>query len=165
MIDSSGAAELLDQGYRVVERVATVDADFDVQGHLNNAAVARIFNDNRVHYVRGRIGPQWGEHLRSERLVVAAREVHLLYESEGFPGESFLAAMRYVVREGKAAVLEQRLVEADTGRAIARGWVVQLLVRDGTVIDWPDSYFERVAAIEGRTIEQRPRPQRTWGPA
>ena len=88
----------------------------------------RLFNDVRIAYVRGEVGEEWMEMLRRDRLVVAAREVHVLYESEGLPDEEFVGAMRYVRREGKAAVLEQRLVEAETGRAVARAWVVQLLV-------------------------------------
>ena len=88
----------------------------------------RLFNDVRIAYVRGEVGEEWMEMLRRDRLVVAAREVHVLYESEGLPDEEFVGAMRYVRREGKAAVLEQRLVEAATGRAVARAWVVQLLV-------------------------------------
>ena len=89
----------------------------------------------------------------------------MLYESEGRPGESFVGALRYVRREGKAAILEQRLVEASTGRAVARAWALQLLVQDGTVIDWPDVYFSRVAEIDGREIPIVPRrPDAPWGP-
>ncbi len=152
-------------GYRFVVPVEPTADDFDAQGHLNNASAVRLFNDLRVAYVRGEVGDAWVETLRSDRLVVAAREVHVLYESEGFPGEEFVGALRYVRREGKAAVLEQRLVEAATGRSVARAWVVQLLVQDGNVVDWPDSYFERVAAIEGREIPAGPRrPPEAWGP-
>jgi len=76
-----------------------------------------------------------------------------------------VGALRYIRREGKAAVLEQRLVEASTGRPVARAWVVQLLVQAGTVVDWPDLYFSRVAAIEGREIPRGPRrPAADWGP-
>ena len=97
--------------------------------------------------------------------MVAAREVHVLYESEGFPDESFVGALRYIRREGKAAVLEQRLVEATTGRPVARAWVLQLLVQSGSVVDWPDSYFARVEEIEGREIPRVPRrPASEWGP-
>src|SRR5262249_41470921 len=96
---------------------------------------------------------------------VAAREVHVLYESEGRPDEEFVGALRYLRREGKAAVLEQRLVERATARPVARAWVLQLLVQDGKVVEWPDSYFARVAAIEGREIPVGPRrPASEWGP-
>jgi len=116
-------------------------------------------------YVREGIGAVFLEAIHRDQLVVAAKEVHVLYETEGFPGESFVGAVRYVRREGKAAVLEQRLVEAATGRAVARAWVLQLLVQRGAVIDWPDTYFSRVAAIEGREIPRGPRrPAVEWGP-
>jgi acyl-CoA thioesterase FadM len=160
-----GVAALAADGYRFVVPVEASAGDFDAQGHLNNAATVRLFNDLRIAYVRDGVGDEWLGTLRRDGLVVAAREVHVLYESEGLPGEVFVGALRYIRREGKAAVLEQRLVEAMTGRAVARAWVVQLLVRDGKVVDWPDEYFARVAAIEGRAIPQGPkRPAPAWGP-
>ena len=126
----------------------------------------RLFNDLRIAYVRGAVGDEWvDDHCGRDQLIVVAREVHVLYESEGLPNEEFVGAMRYVRREGKAAVLEQRLVEAATGRPVARAWVVQLLVSDGRVVDWPDAYFRRVVAIEGRSIPLGPRrPASDWGP-
>jgi acyl-CoA thioesterase FadM len=162
---TSGADVLAADGYKFVIPIDAAPEDFDAQGHLNNAATVRLFNDLRIAYVRGEVGFEWVDTLRSERLVVAAREVHVLYESEGLPDESFVGGMRYVRREGKAAVLEQRLVEAETGRGVARAWVLQLLVQDGRVVDWPDDYFARVAEIEGREIPVGPRrPASEWGP-
>ncbi|HEV7523557.1 MAG TPA: thioesterase family protein [Acidimicrobiia bacterium] len=162
---SAGAEALETDGYRVIDPVETRADDFDTQGHLNNAATVRLFNDMRVAYVHGRIGAWWSESIRTNEFVIAAREVHVLYESEGRPGESFVGGMKYVGRDGKAAVLEQRLVEATTGRPIARAWVVQLVVQHGKVIEWPDRYFARVSEIEGRDIPVRPRPvPRPWGP-
>jgi acyl-CoA thioesterase FadM len=162
---SAGADALRADGYRFVIDVVPVPTDFDGQGHLNNAATVRLFNDLRGSYVRDGIGPVFLEMLRRDALVVAARELHVLYESEGMPGESFVGAIRYVRREGKAAVLEQRLVEATTGRGVARAWVLQLLVRDGVVVDWPEEYFARVAEIDGREIPVGPRrPAEVWGP-
>jgi acyl-CoA thioesterase FadM len=124
----------------------------------------RIFNDLRVAYVHERLDIRWREHLLAEGLVVVAREVHVLYESEGRPGDEYVGAMRYVRREGRAAIIEQCLMEASAARAVARAWVVQLLARDGKVVDWPDFYFGLVAAIEGAPIEQRPALRRAWGP-
>jgi acyl-CoA thioesterase FadM len=161
---SPGAATLRDEGFRLVEPISPGPDDFDRQGHLNNAAIVRIFNDVRIAYVMHRLGTRWPEHLSAQGLVVVAREVHVLYESEGLPGEEYVAAMRYVRREGRAAIIDQRLAEATTGRPVARAWVVQLLVRDGAVVDWPDFYFDLVAEVEGAPIEQRPGFRRAWGP-
>jgi len=163
--DTRGGDALRSEGYRFVIDVEPAPTDFDAQGHLNNASTVRLFNDLRIVYVREEVGDVWIEILRTEQLVVAAREVHVLYESEGLPGESFVGALRYIRREGKAAVLEQRLVEASTGRAVARAWVVQLLVQRGTVVEWPEAYFARLAEIEGRELPIVPRrPAASWGP-
>jgi acyl-CoA thioesterase FadM len=164
-IGSLGADALRADGYRFVIPVEPVPGDFDAQGHLNNASTVRIFNDQRVAYVRGEVGEEWVATIRRDELMVAAREVHVLYESEGMPGEAFVGGLRYIRREGKAAVLEQRLVESAAGRPVARAWVLQLLVQRGTVVDWPDSYFSRVEEIEGRAIPIVPRrPAAQWGP-
>ena len=160
-----GARVLEADGYRAVDAVETSAADFDAQGHLNNASTVRLFNDMRVAYVHGRVGAWWPEAIRANGFVIAAREVHVLYESEGRPGEAFVGGMKYVGREGKAAVLEQRIVEAVTGRPIARAWVVQLLVQAGKVVEWPARYFDRVAEIEGAPLPVRPRSAaQPWGP-
>lgn len=152
-------------GYRFVAPVEPEASDYDGQGHLNNAATVRIFNDLRIAYVQEQIGAPWIDLIRAERYVVAARELHVLYESEGLPGERFVGAMRYSYREGKAAIVEQRLVEAVEARPVARAWVVQLLVQDGRVVDWPSAYFDLVAVAEGRVIETHPaRPRDAFGP-
>jgi acyl-CoA thioesterase FadM len=161
---SPGTTALHDEGYRFVIPIEPNPTDFDAQGHLNNAAIVRIFNDIRMAYVQQRLHPRWREHLIAEGLVVVAREVHVLYESEGLPDEEYVGAMRYVRREGRAAIIEQCLTEAGAGRAVARAWVVQLLVRDGSVADWPDFYFGLVAEVEGSEIEERPGLRRPWGP-
>ena len=96
--------------------------------------------------------------------MVVAAEVHVLYESEGLPDEEYVGSMRYVRREGRAAIIEQRLIEARAARAVARAWVVQLLAHDGSVVDWPDFYFGLVAEVEGAPIERRPTFRRPWGP-
>lgn len=162
---SEGEDTLIADGYRFVVPVEPEPGDYDAQGHLNNAATVRFFNDIRIAYVRGLVGSTWTDLLNERGYVVAARELHVLYESEGLPGQRLVGAMRYSHREGKASVLEQRIVEAETARPIARAWVVQLLVQNGSVMEWPDLYFDRVAEIEGREIEIRPRRARTdFGP-
>jgi acyl-CoA thioesterase FadM len=161
----TGADRLAADGYRAIAPIETDAADFDTQAHLNNAATVRLFNDMRIAYVHGRIGAWWPEEIRTQGYVIAARELHVLYESEGLPGERFVGGMKYVGREGKSAVLEQRIVEATTGRAIARAWVVQLLVQNGRVVEWPARYFARVSEIEGRELPFLPRAAAgRWGP-
>ena len=159
-----GETGLEDEGFRFVAPVEPQPADYDAQGHLNNAAIGRLFNDMRIGYIHRYLGEPWREFLRNEGIVVVAREVHVLYESEGLPSEEYVGAMRYVRREGRGAIIEQRIVEATTGRSVARAWISQVLVHDGAVAHWPDFYFARVAEVEGRVIEQRSSVRREWGP-
>jgi acyl-CoA thioesterase FadM len=162
---TDGRAELERDGYRYAIPIVPEPGDYDGQGHLNNAATVRLFNDMRIEYVFGRIGTWWTELIRDEGIIIAARELHVSYDSEGLPGEAFLGAMKYVRREGKSAILEQRIVEATTARSLARAWVVQPAVQRGTVIDWPERYFDIVGQIEGAPIPRRDRGLRQpWGP-
>ncbi len=161
----TGEEALAADGYRVVAPVPVADTDYDRQGHLNNAAIVRMFNDMRISYVFEHVGTWWGDEIGAQGYVVAARELHVLYESEGRPGERYTGGMKYVGREGKAAHLEQRIVERATARPVARAWVVQLLVQHGHVVPWPERFFDVVAQIEGRAIPARERgPARPWGP-
>ncbi len=152
-------------GYRFVTDAVTTDADFDAQGHLNNTAIVGLFNDLRIAYARQCVGARWIGYLISEQLVIVVRELHVLYESEGLPGESFMGATRHARRQGKAAFVEQRLVEAATARPVASAWVVQLLARDGRVVDWPEWYWDLVGAVEGGPVPVVPGgPRAPWGP-
>jgi acyl-CoA thioesterase FadM len=161
----NGSDALAQDSYRFIVEVPTIETDYDRQGHLNNAATVRLFNDLRIAYVETVAGDWWRDTLLSSRTIVAARELHVLYESEAIPGDALIGAMRYAHRNGKAAVVEQRIVERETARPIARAWVVQLLARDGRAIEWPDDYFAAVASFEGRTVERRARRGAPpWGP-
>lgn len=156
---------LVADGYRFIAAVPSSESDYDRQGHLNNAATVRMFNDLRVAYVEAVLGDWWPESLRANAYIVAARELHVLYESEALPGESLVGAMRYAHRNGKAAIVEQRIVERATARPIARAWVVQLLALDGSATDWPPEYFDAVEAFERRPVEVRARSGAPpWGP-
>src|SRR5262245_50781811 len=128
---TAGASVLAADDYRFVCVVEPRADDFDAQSHLNNAATVRLFNDLRIAYVHGEVGAWWPDAIRANGYVIAARELHVLYESEGLPGESFVGGMKYVARDGKGAVLEQRMLEAASGRPMAGPWYVRMLVRAG----------------------------------
>lgn len=160
-----GAEALAVDGYRFVSALESATSDFDQQGHLNNVAAVRYFQDLRIAFVMARLAPRWTEHLRDEGLVLVARELHVLYESEGMPGEHFVGAVRIRLRQGKAGIMEERLVESTTGRAVARAWVVQLVVRNGRVVDYPEWYWELLAEAEGAPVRVLdPAARAPWGP-
>ncbi|MCU1457732.1 MAG: hypothetical protein JWL73_1824 [Actinomycetia bacterium] len=158
--------ELLEppDGYRFVTRAPVQPDDFDAQGHLNNAAIVRIFNDTRMIYVPTQIGPRWTNWLRPSGVVVVAKELHVRYESEGMPGDELLAAVRMVERRGRATIVEQQLLTRADRRVIASAWIVQLLAKDGAAIEWPDWYWPLLEAVEGHPFPPGPSlPRVKWG--
>jgi acyl-CoA thioesterase FadM len=164
---SPGVATLRADGFAAAFDVEPLDTDRDeYQDHLNNTAVVRMFNELRIAYVAARFAPRWPRHVRREGLTVAVRELHVLYESEGWMHERYVGATRVTQRRDKAAVVEQRLVEASTARPLARAWVLQLLVGgDGRVTEWPGFFWEMVLAVQGAPVHTVPDPTRpSWGP-
>ncbi len=152
-------------GYRFVRPVTLLPEHIDGQGHLNNAAVARILNDLRVAYIFAGPGPRWGEFLRAGRRTVVVRELHVAYDREATITDELVGCVRVSARRGKAKIVEQRIVDAVRDLVVARAWVVQLLVEDGAVVPFPDFYWEAVAVAEGRVVEPEPRAAPTeWGP-
>jgi acyl-CoA thioesterase FadM len=164
---SVGVDTLHADGYRAVFDVEAIEADRDeYQDHLNNTAAVRMCNELRIAYVATHLAPDWPRYLRRGGLGVVVRELHFRYESEGWMHERYVGGTRFSQRRGKAAVIEQRLVEATTGRAFASAWGVQLVVRfEGGVVEWPEWFWEMVGEIEGRPIPVVDGAARTpWGP-
>jgi len=146
-------------GYRFVVPVALRAEHIDTQGHLNNAAVARILNDLRVAYIGAGPGPRWHEHLRApdHRRTVVVRELHVAYDREATIDDELIGCVRVSARRGKAKIVEQRIVDAARDLPVARAWAVQLFVEEGTVREFPDFYWDAIAAAEGRVIQPEPR--------
>jgi acyl-CoA thioesterase FadM len=137
-------------GYRYVVPVTLAPEHIDAQGHLNNAAVARILNDLRVSYVFAGPGPAWSEFLRNEgvRRTVVVRELHIAYDREATIDDELVGCVRIAARRGKAKIVEQRIVDAARDLPVARSWAVQLLVEQGAVREFPDFYWDAIAAAE-----------------
>lgn len=139
------------------------DAD-EYQDHLNNTAAVRMFNDLRIAYVAARFAPGWPRHMRSNRLTLVVRELHVSYDSEGWMHERYVGASRVEHRRGKAVILNQRLVEATTGRSLARAWVLQLLLSPERVIEFPDLYLDMVEKVQGAPVPRLEASRTEWGP-
>lgn len=154
-------------GYRYVVPVVLTPEHIDGQGHLNNAAVARILNELRIAYIGAGPGPRWGEYLRGEgvRRTVVVRELHIAYDREATIADELVGCVRVTARRGKAKIVEQRLVDAVRDVTVARAWAVQLFVEEGVVRAFPDFYWDAIHTAEGRVIPAEPRgPERPWGP-
>jgi acyl-CoA thioesterase FadM len=161
--DFTGLATLA--GFRFHRPVRLTAADVDMQQHLNNAAVARILNDLRVAYVFAGPGLAWRDYLEREGLVVVVRELHVRYDREAVLDDELAAGVRVARRQGKAKVVEQRIVDVHRDAVVADAWAVQLMVRDGRAVEFPEFYWDALAAVEGGPIpEVSAGPRPPWGP-
>ncbi len=151
-------------GYRFATLAGLQPGDIDGQGHLNNAAIVRMFNDARMVYVPTRLGARWTGYLRPAGVVVLAKELHVRYESEGRPDDEYVVAVRLVERRGRATIVEEQLAARGDGRVIASAWLVQLLAKDGAAIEWPEWYWELCEQAEGHPFPPGPSlPRVAWG--
>jgi acyl-CoA thioesterase FadM len=151
--------------YRFVIASRTSAEHFDWQGHLNNSAAAKLLEDARRFYMVDGLGKDITFRLRDEFTTVV-RELHVSYETQGYPHEHFRCGARIVSRTDKAYVFEERLEEATSGRLIVQAWTVMLLAsKDGThAVPIPDWFWSRVEEFEGRSIPPKPRDRTPWGP-
>ena len=147
------------EGYRFVVPVTLAPEHIDGQGHLNNAAVARILNDLRVAYIGAGPGSRSGEYLRDpvHRRTVVVRELHVAYDREATIDDDLAGCVRVSARDGKAKIVEQRVLDVRRDLVVARAWVVQLFVEDGAVVEFPDFYWDAITTAEGRVIPREPR--------
>jgi len=162
---SAGVDALRAEGFQAVFDVEPQPGDEDrYQDHLNNNAPVRMFNELRVAYVAAHLTPDWPRHIRRSNSTVVVRELHVQYETEGWMHERFAGAIAWRARRGKSGLVEQRLVEVETARPLARAWVVQLFVTPEGVAAFPDFYWDRVAQVEGGPVPEWPVERTPWGP-
>jgi acyl-CoA thioesterase FadM len=161
---SAGVDALRSRGFRVVFDVESIPSDADAyQDHLNNHAAVRMFNELRIAYVASELAPDWPRFIRRTRSTVVVRELHVEYQSEGQVHERFVGGTRWAGRRGKSGLVEQHLVEATTGRPLARAWVVQLFIGPDGVDAFPEWLWSRIGEVEGGPVPVVDAPRRPWG--
>lgn len=167
VLPSAGVERLHADGYAVCFDVDPIESDRDRwQDHVENTGIVRMLTELRTAYTVARLAPDWPRFVRRGGYTSLVREQHVRYDREGRMHERFVGGIRVAQRRGKAVVLEQALVESESGASVAVAWVVQLLVGpDGRVTDYPELYWDLVAKAEGSpvpVVEGAPRVP--WGP-
>ena len=98
-------------------------------------------------------------------LTVVVRELHIAYDREATIDDELVGCVRVSAASGQGE--DRGATHRRRGRdlVVARAWAVQLFVQDGAVIEFPEFYWEAIAAAEGRVIPLEPRvPETAWGP-
>ena len=157
---SAGVDALRADGYRVIFDVDPVDADRDTwQDHLNNGAAVRMINELRMAYVAARLTLRRGRGYPAPGRVRRGRAASCTCSTTARAGCTSASSGRSAVaaRRGKAGIVEQRAASRRrAGELLAAAWFVQLLVdADGRVVDFPDWYWEMVAASRVRRFRSR----------
>lgn len=142
-------------GYPVAMKVDPRPEHYDTQGHLNNVAAIRIFQDIRVIYMRDRVGRR-RLNLLPREYVIGVRELVTSYLTEARPGEQLYAGCRVLGRSRRSWCFDEVITTAD--RVVARLRLIECAISEGKAIEVPAALWAAVEAVEGRDLPVRELP-------
>jgi acyl-CoA thioesterase FadM len=144
-------------GYTAQTILEPGESAYDMQGHLNNAAIVGLFSELRMFYMR-EIAGGIRRHLVPDGVVVGVRDLFVRYESEGMPGEQVRGGCRIVGRSNRAYLFDE--IIAAGNRVIARAAVVECVIdrAAGKAIEVPAALWEWFESVEGRSMPVAPLP-------
>jgi acyl-CoA thioester hydrolase len=126
--------------------------DLDPQGHVNNAKHLTYFEQARVHYMI-----ELGLFTKDQSFMqigVIVADVHIAYLEPIYFGQSIKVGVRAAKLGIKSMTWEQKIVDADTGRELAKGEVVIVPYdyRNEKTISIPREWREKITAFEGLNV-------------
>ena len=123
--------------------------DLDPQGHVNNAKHLTYFEQARIAYMI-ELGLFTKDQSFMEIGVILA-DVHITYLEPVYFGQKVKVGVRMAKLGNKSMTWEQNLVDAETGRELAKGEVVVVAYdyRAGKTIPIPQNWRETLITFEG----------------
>jgi len=126
--------------------------DLDPQGHVNNSKHLTYFEQARVAYMI-----ELGLFTKNQSFMeigVILADLHITYLEPIYFGQSIKVGVRAVKLGTKSMTWEQNIVDADTGRELAKGEVVMVTYdyKDEKTISVPQEWRERITAFEGLKV-------------
>jgi acyl-CoA thioester hydrolase len=126
--------------------------DLDPQGHVNNAKFLTYFEQARIEY-----WIQMGFFSRDQSFMeigVIIADVHITYLEPVYFGQNIKVGVRVVRLGNKSMNWEQNVVDADTGRELARGElaVVTYDYKQEKTIPIPQRWREKIIEFEGLKV-------------
>lgn len=123
--------------------------DLDPQGHVNNAKYLTYFEQARVYYLihLGLFGKD--QSFMDIGLIVA--DVHIAYHAPTHYGDEIKTGVRTKKIGGKSIIVEEAVVDAATGKEMAKGEVVMVTYdyRAQKTISVPDEWRKKISEFEG----------------
>jgi acyl-CoA thioester hydrolase len=126
--------------------------DLDPQGHVNNAKHLTYFEQARIHYMI-----QLGLFTKDQSFMqigVIVADVHITYLEPIYFGQDIKVGVHAAKLGSKSMTWEQNIVDADTGRELARGEVIIVTYdyKDEKTIPVPQEWRERITSFEGLKV-------------
>lgn len=123
--------------------------DLDPQGHVNNAKHLTYFEQARIAY-KIKLGLFSKDQSFMEIGVILA-DVHITYIEPIYYGQNIKVGVHAVKLGNKSMTWEQNIVDADTGKELAKGEVVLVAYDYGAekTVSIPQGWREKIKAFEG----------------
>ena len=160
-------------GYTVVTTVDVPEAAYDEQGHLNNVAVLRLFEQLRRQYMLG--AGQLRREMLPDGLVVGVREMVCSYVTEAMPTEELRGGCRVLGRTNRSYLFDEILAAVPTvgssgrssgERVVARARVLECVIdrAAGRAVVIPAEFWSVFERLEGRAMPPGtlPFPRTDW---
>jgi acyl-CoA thioester hydrolase len=127
--------------------------DLDPQGHVNNAKHLTYFEQARVAYMI-ELGLFTKDQSFMEIGVILA-DLHITYFDPIYFGQNIRVGVHAAKFGNKSMTWEQNIVDADTGKELAKGEVVIVTYdyKEGKTISIPQEWREKITQFESLTLE------------
>jgi len=126
--------------------------DLDPQGHVNNAKHLTYFEQARVQYMI-ELGLFTKDRSFMELGVIVA-DVHITYLEPVYFGQNLKVGVHAARMGTKSMTWEQNIVDADTGKELARGEVVIVTYdyKEEKTIPIPQKWRDKFIEFEGLKV-------------
>lgn len=127
--------------------------DLDPQGHVNNAKHLTYFEQARVAYMI-ELGLFTKDQSFMEIGVILA-DIHIAYFHPIYFGQKIKVGVHVTKFGTKSMTWEQNIVDADTGKELAKGEVVIVTYdyKEEKTIPVPQKWRDRIAAFERLNLQ------------
>jgi len=122
--------------------------DLDPQGHVNNAKHLTYFEQARIAYMI-ELGLFTKDQSFMEIGIILA-DVHITYFEPIYFGQNIKIGVHVVKLGNKSMTWEQNIVDADTGRELAKGEVILVTYdyRGEKTVPIPQEWREKISMLE-----------------
>jgi len=138
--------------YRFYHPIEVRYGDLDPQGHVNNAKHLTYFEQARVAYWI-ELGMFTKDQSFMELGVILA-DVHIAYFEPIYFGQNIKVGVHVTKLGNKSMTWEQNIVDADSGKELAKGEVVVVVYdyKEEKTISIPQEWRDKITQFEGLTI-------------